>query len=677
MLSFEKEVIESCTNKNHLLILSEGLGIMNIIRTELLFYDYEYTLTILLNFYEDEINFLLRKVKIQNFTNILSNERNKLYKQGGIFYVTQRMFITDLLNKNIEINKISAIFIANVDKLTPMSTECFIAQVVKKTNKDCVIKSYTEQPFFLANSIILLDEVFQSLKLDTLVLFPRFHETVKNSLKPFYINEHKLTLNKEIKEIQVYLMDIIQSLTNQYNHLLRKEKRQEKEVTSDIILSRNIRFNSDTLKGKQLIIDVCNIKRLIFLLFSVDFELFYEQYNLLFSEQMSAEGTWINNLSSHLLLEKTKEYIEKHRINLIEELPNKKIKTDLNEKTKFNFNDSFSNPKLNKLINLVNEYKEKRICILGKSSEMIKLICRHLDNKCQGFSHSEFILIEEFFDNYILIDPCLSTIRKLEVLFSKGNSFFVDTLCFKESLEEERSLLDIREDKDSFVQLIEKRSRQGLFFHEEEGIDVNVIIDVREMRSSLPFSMYKKGISLEICTLSVGDYFINSVCVERKEINDLIGSLNSGRLFNQVNHLINAFSSPILLIEFPNKMSLFEYCKKSQILKFIVLLINFPQLRILYSNSDSLTIKCLMSLEKREEVNKLSNKLDPELMEILLSIEGINYYNVYKIINNFNNLKELSLCEENKLIKLIGENNGKKVFSFFRKDLTTNNHLMK
>lgn len=44
------------------------------------------------------------------------------------------------------------------------------------------------------------------------------------------------------------------------------------------------------------------------------------------------------------------------------------------------------------------------------------------------------------------------------------------------------------------------------------------------------------------------------ICVERKSIADLIGSLNSGRLYNQAVAMSRYYAKPMLLIEFdPNK----------------------------------------------------------------------------------------------------------------------------
>lgn len=51
--------------------------------------------------------------------------------------------------------------------------------------------------------------------------------------------------------------------------------------------------------------------------------------------------------------------------------------------------------------------------------------------------------------------------------------------------------------------------------------------------------------------LQIGDYILSpDMCVERKSINDLIGSLNSGRLYQQAVAMTRHYAKPMLLIEF-------------------------------------------------------------------------------------------------------------------------------
>lgn len=52
-------------------------------------------------------------------------------------------------------------------------------------------------------------------------------------------------------------------------------------------------------------------------------------------------------------------------------------------------------------------------------------------------------------------------------------------------------------------------------------------------------------------TLEVGDYVLSpELCVERKSIADLRGSLASGRLYHQAEAMTKHYKTPLLLIEF-------------------------------------------------------------------------------------------------------------------------------
>ena len=62
-----------------------------------------------------------------------------------------------------------------------------------------------------------------------------------------------------------------------------------------------------------------------------------------------------------------------------------------------------------------------------------------------------------------------------------------------------------------------------------------VVVDMREFRSELPSLLHRRGIDIAPVTIDVGDYILTpDIAVERKSLSDLIGSLNSGRLYNQV-----------------------------------------------------------------------------------------------------------------------------------------------
>ena len=81
-----------------------------------------------------------------------------------------------------------------------------------------------------------------------------------------------------------------------------------------------------------------------------------------------------------------------------------------------------------------------------------------------------------------------------------------------------------------------------------------VIVDVREFRSSLPSLLHSRGLTIVPVTLEVGDYVLTpALCVERKSLPDLFSSFLSGRLFRQMEMMARHYRSPVLLIEFDRR----------------------------------------------------------------------------------------------------------------------------
>lgn len=86
---------------------------------------------------------------------------------------------------------------------------------------------------------------------------------------------------------------------------------------------------------------------------------------------------------------------------------------------------------------------------------------------------------------------------------------------------------------------------------ESEVITPRIIVDMREFRSDLPCLIHRRGIEVVPLTITIGDYILTpDICVERKSIPDLVGSLGSGRLYTQCIQMTRFYSKPILLIEF-------------------------------------------------------------------------------------------------------------------------------
>jgi DNA excision repair protein ERCC-4 len=77
-----------------------------------------------------------------------------------------------------------------------------------------------------------------------------------------------------------------------------------------------------------------------------------------------------------------------------------------------------------------------------------------------------------------------------------------------------------------------------------------VLYDHREDASGLPALLAAHGVPLQAAQLPVGDYVVSErICVERKARGDLPASIRDGRLFEQAERLLQAWPSPVLVIE--------------------------------------------------------------------------------------------------------------------------------
>jgi ERCC4-type nuclease len=86
-----------------------------------------------------------------------------------------------------------------------------------------------------------------------------------------------------------------------------------------------------------------------------------------------------------------------------------------------------------------------------------------------------------------------------------------------------------------------------------------IIVDMREFNSRLPFYLHQKHTLFPATITIGDYILSRDICVERKAIFDLIQSLMSGRLLTQAENLCAAYSTPTLLIEWESISKFLNY----------------------------------------------------------------------------------------------------------------------
>ncbi|XP_030654292.1 DNA repair endonuclease XPF [Nomascus leucogenys] len=322
----------------------------------------------------------------------------------------------------------------------------------------------------------------------------------------------------------------------------------------------------------------------------------------------------------------------------------------------------------------------------------------------------------------VLYDAELTFVRQLEIYRASrpGKPLRVYFLIYGGSTEEQRYLTALRKEKEAFEKLIREKAsmvvpeeREGrdetnldlvrgtastdvstdtrkAGGQEQNGTQQSIVVDMREFRSELPSLIHRRGIDIEPVTLEVGDYILTpEMCVERKSISDLIGSLNNGRLYSQCISMSRYYKRPVLLIEFdPSKPfsltsrgALFQEISSNDISsKLTLLTLHFPRLRILWCPSPHATAELFEELKQNKpqpdaatalaitadsEALPESEKYNPGPQDFLLKMPGVNAKNCRSLMHHVKNIAELTTLSQDKLASILGNAaNAKQLYDF-------------
>ena len=340
-------------------------------------------------------------------------------------------------------------------------------------------------------------------------------------------------------------------------------------------------------------------------------------------------------------------------------------------------------------------------------------------------------ILEEIQPRFVILyDNSVHFVRQLEIFkaCNPGIPLRVYFLTYQSSAEEQIYLTALRREKDAFQTLIQEKSsmvipteREGKAEDDpslQRGVEEAyripgdsrkaggqavssdkkqlVVVDMREFRSELPANLYKRGVDIEPVTIDVGDYILTpDICVERKSLSDLIGSLNSGRLYSQCTAMSRHYKQPMLLIEFDatkafsfqsrgvtgSRMSLKDLNQK-----LALLLLHFPQLRLAWCSSPVVSAQLFHELKmSRDQPDPTkaaaiteddSAKGSSEQLynsaphDFLLKLPGIDSKNCRRILHQVKNLEELCELSETQLDALLDSKaNAESLYTFLHKKI--------
>ena len=126
-----------------------------------------------------------------------------------------------------------------------------------------------------------------------------------------------------------------------------------------------------------------------------------------------------------------------------------------------------------------------------------------------------------------------------------------------------------------------------------------IIVDQRERNADLLSQLESMGAKVTVMTLAIGDYVISDrVCIERKTVTDFESSIISGRLFDQVKRLREAYAYPMLMLE--GSKEEFRLHRKVLIGSIVALYVKHG-ITVITSESADETATILVSMARQEQ----------------------------------------------------------------------------
>ncbi|KAI0056711.1 hypothetical protein BV25DRAFT_1976751 [Artomyces pyxidatus] len=323
LLPFHRAILEEIHDPatSDLLLLARGLGLRRIVCTLMQIYDSPQNLVLLINAFPEEEAAIGEELSVLGCRKpglravgyeMNKKDRQDLYKKGGLISVTSRILVVDMLQSDIPTELITGILVLHAEKVTAISLEAFIVRLYREKNKVGFLKAFTDQPEHITSGMSPLKNIMKELQLRTVHIYPRFHQTVKDSLE-----RKKADVVELYQPMTSAMMDIHNAIVGCMTATLAELKRSNTMLELDDLSVENAYFRSfDAIvrrqldpvwhtvgaRTKQLVSDLATLRRLLAYLLTYDALAFHAYLEtIITSNSTSASGNARQNHSPWLL----------------------------------------------------------------------------------------------------------------------------------------------------------------------------------------------------------------------------------------------------------------------------------------------------------------------------------------------------------------------------------------
>ncbi|EHK22436.1 uncharacterized protein TRIVIDRAFT_29672 [Trichoderma virens Gv29-8] len=265
-LEYQQQLFQELRAEDELVILARGLGQMRLVTNLLHSYDAAGSnLIVLVGSGERENNWIgealaehaaisaspkARGLTVVNTDSQTVGAREKMYAKGGIFSITSRILVVDLLTGLLNPELITGLVVLHADRVIATSLEAFILRVYRQKNKVGFLKAFSDNPDPFTTGFSPLTTMMRNLFLKKASLWPRFHVTVAQSLegkKKAEVIELEVPMTDSMREIQNAIMECVENfdvlVRRQLDPNWHRVSWKTRQIVNDLTILRGLLSN--------------------------------------------------------------------------------------------------------------------------------------------------------------------------------------------------------------------------------------------------------------------------------------------------------------------------------------------------------------------------------------------------------------------------------------------------
>ncbi|KAI0885964.1 DNA repair protein [Annulohypoxylon maeteangense] len=329
-LEYQQHLFQELRAEDELVVIAKGLGLMRLVTNLLHSYDAAGNNLIIVVGAEDRENAWMgealaesaaismapkaRGLTIVNtdFTSVAARER--MYAKGGIYSITSRILVVDLLTSLLHPETITGLIVLHADKVIATSLEAFILRVYRQKNKNGFLKAFSDNPDPFTIGFSPLATIMRNLFLRKTSLWPRFHVTVASSLegkKKAEVIELEVTMTDAMRDIQTAIMECVEVSIHELKKSNTGLEMDDWNLDSallknfDVMVRRQLdpNWHRVSWKTKQIVSDLTVLRSLLHSVLALDSVTFLQHLDTIHAAHSPQPGSTRQSQSPWLFLD--------------------------------------------------------------------------------------------------------------------------------------------------------------------------------------------------------------------------------------------------------------------------------------------------------------------------------------------------------------------------------------